>query len=196
MNKKLWTILTSSQILFAIAFPIWIKLADYLHIIVIGVIWVSLTLFAYLIGLYVSETTIHLKPWKLHAFMLLYTSSLLVLLFFRPNEQNHEAINLVPFSTIEYYLTSEVSFLIAFYNLAANIALFIPLGIYFRFVYQKSTLPKVLLISILSVSCIELFQYISHRGTLDIDDLILNVLGMIIGYFLQPILAKVILVNN
>ena len=52
------------------------------------------------------------------------------LLFFCPNDQSYDSLNLIPFATIRYYLSGEINWIIALYNLAANIGLFIPYGIY------------------------------------------------------------------
>jgi glycopeptide antibiotics resistance protein len=119
----------------------------------------------------------------------LYTVVLLILLFFRPNDQSYNSMNLVPFTTITYYLSGKVNWLIAFYNLAANIGLFIPYGLFLRFRHFSQW--KALIIAILIIACIEVLQFVSHRGSLDIDDLILNVLGVYLGCVLFPFVRQV-----
>ena len=71
--------------------------------------------------------------------------------------------------------------------LIGNILMFIPLGI-FLFV-KKITIKKIFLYAILIPLIIELIQPIIGRS-FDIDDLILNFLGIIIGYFITFILYK------
>jgi glycopeptide antibiotics resistance protein len=82
-----------------------------------------------------------------------------------------------------------VKWIVSFYNLAANIGLFIPYGI---LMMEKnfSTLRR-LLVPIAFISLIEILQFITHRGSLDIDDLILNLLGIFIGYILYPAFRRV-----
>ncbi|WP_176699601.1 hypothetical protein [Neobacillus massiliamazoniensis] len=67
----------------------------------------------------------------------LYTIAILVLLFFRPNDQSYQSWNLIPFSTISFYFSGKVNWLISFYNLSANIGLFIPYGIFLMIKYQN-----------------------------------------------------------
>jgi glycopeptide antibiotics resistance protein len=120
----------------------------------------------------------------------LYTISLVTLLFFRPNVQNEDAINLVPFSTLSIYLSGDVYWLIAFYNLAANVALFIPFGILLK--WKTNNYLLLLLVPLLAISTIELSQYLTQRGSLDIDDLFLNTMGFLIGYALTPMFQHII----
>src|SRR3954470_19520034 len=93
-----------SQIIFFILLPIWIKLTNYLHPIVIGVIWFSLY-FLVLFGVcWAKREKIRLPAYILHVLVFLYSIGLLILLFFRPKGQNYGTINLIPFDTIYFYL--------------------------------------------------------------------------------------------
>ncbi|WP_369404815.1 VanZ family protein [Piscibacillus salipiscarius] len=47
-----------------------------------------------------------------------------------------------------------------------------------------------MLIAVLSISIIEVSQLILGRGSMDIDDLILNTTGFIVGYLLTPLIQK------
>ncbi|PIB47650.1 teicoplanin resistance protein VanZ, partial [Pseudomonas sp. 2822-15] len=71
------------------------------------------------------------------------------------------------------------------------IGLFIPFGVYYRSVSLHSSFKKLGLIAIIAICTIETSQFLTKRGSLDIDDLILNVLGVSLGYFLYTILEKV-----
>ncbi|WP_237562888.1 VanZ family protein [Bacillus dakarensis] len=127
-----------------------------------------------------------------HAITFLYLSGLLILLFFRPNGSNYGSVNLIPFETIYFYLSGNVGFLIAFYNLSANIGLFIPFGLYYRYIKQPASMKELLIITIFTISTIEGLQFFTKRGSLDIDDLLLNVVGVWIGYLVQPVFQKVL----
>lgn len=131
------------------------------------------------------------------SFLILYSISLIVLLFFRPHAQTYNTWNIEPFSTIIYYLSGKVPPLIAFYNLAANIGLFIPYGIFLMIRKKKTRLSlfQLLYIPLLSISLIELIQFITHRGSLDIDDVILNMLGIGLGYLLFPLFKRVVRIS-
>ena len=63
-----------------------------------------------------------------------------------------------------------------------NIIAFVPLGIFLNILGYKFL--KTLLISALIVFCIELVQFLFCLGAADIDDFILNMLGMVMGYMI------------
>lgn len=185
-----------AQLLFLVLLPVWLKLTSYLHPLVIVVIWFTLTIFTVSVTCWWKQEKVILPIQVLHTAASLYTCCLLVLLFFRPKNQNYDTINLVPFDTILFYLTGDVDFLIAFYNLAANICLFIPFGLYYGFWKQTPTTKQVLFISTCAITIIELMQFITKRGSLDIDDLLLNVLGVWCGFLLYPQIKKILIIKN
>lgn len=126
-----------SQIIFFALWPIWIQLTQYLHPLVIGVMWFCITLLVLFMVYGVRQTQICIPKQLLHLLIGLYSIGLLILLFFRPNNQNYENVNLIPFETIYFYLSGSVDFLIAFYNLSANIGLFIPYGLYYGYIKKE-----------------------------------------------------------
>lgn len=189
--KKQYSIF-ASQLGFFLLLPIWMKLISYLHPVVIVVVWTVFTVTFCMIAFLITKQTVTLASTWLHVVMSLYTISLFILLFFRPENQQYGTINLIPFEAIRFYFTGHVSSLIAFYNLSANIGLFIPFGLYYRFISKTPRLILLLCISILSISIVESLQYATKRGSLDIDDLILNVIGFCIGYFLFTFVQKVV----
>jgi len=111
----------------------------------------------------------------------------------RPSEPAYENSNLVPLKTISLYLSGNADWFVSFYNLAANVGLFVPFGVllacWTRRFLIKAFLPFAL------VSCIEITQLLTNRGSLDIDDLILNVLGFYIGYALVGLVRKIVKIN-
>jgi glycopeptide antibiotics resistance protein len=193
MKKSLLISLIVSITLFLILSPVLIQLMDYLHPVVLGVILFCLFLGVFLLVLFIRKQTLHLPYSNVRILLLLYSIALIILLFFRPNDQSYQSINLVPFSTISFYLSGKVNGLISFYNLAANIALFIPFGIFLKM--KERSIYQLLYIPFLVISSIELFQFFTARGSLDIDDLILNVLGFFIGYLVYPFFIKVFKVS-
>lgn len=193
MNRKLFYAIIFSQLVFFICLPIFLQLFSYLHPVVIVVLWMCVTVFVCFCLFLVWKQSVVISRFVLNIFLLLYTCCLLILLFFRPGGQVYDNWNLIPFSTIGYYLSGNVSFLIAFYNLAANIGLFIPFG--FALMLVRSTRFMRFIIPLLSVSTIELLQFLTQRGSLDIDDLILNLIGVYIGYLITPAILRVIILK-
>ena len=69
------------------------------------------------------------------------------------------------------------------WNSAGNAAMLIPSGIVLPIVYKKlNTFPKVILVGVCISLCIEVLQLPFPSRASDIDDLILNTLGVALGY--------------
>ncbi len=195
MKKSNLLSLIVSQIGFFILLPVWIKLTKYLHPLVLGIVWFLFSSLVLLCGSWVSKDKIQIPKHIIHIFTLLYSIGLLILLFFRPNDQNYNSFNLIPFHTIYFYLSGNANFFIAFYNLGANIGLFIPYGLYDRYMEKNQSIKHLLIITSFSITLIECLQFLTKRGCLDIDDLILNVSGVILGFYIQPFFQKVLVVK-
>lgn len=98
--------------------------------------------------------------------------------------------NLVPFATILPYLFGHKGLIIAGINLVGNIALLVPVGFLIPFVYRNATWRKSLALAALAGLAIELLQTALRVGIFDIDDVILNAFGVMIGYWTSVILAQ------
>ena len=90
--------------------------------------------------------------------------------------------NLIPFKSIRMYIRYYER-IDGFDNLFGNILAFIPFGFLLPVSFQKlKHIGFILLHSFWFSLGIELFQLVSHFGEFDVDDLILNCLGAILGY--------------
>ncbi|HBG5345866.1 TPA: VanZ family protein [Clostridioides difficile] len=91
-------------------------------------------------------------------------------------------VNLIPFYTIYQFITdSNIDFMRATVNIIENIGIFIPMGFFSPIVFKNSN-KRTIIIAIILVSLVfESIQYILALGSSDIDDIILNLLGGIIG---------------
>lgn len=196
MKKSIKLNLFISQVLFLALLPIWMKLTQYLHPLVIGVVWFCLTSSILLVGLWATKEKIAISKRILDFVIFCYSIGLLILLFFRPENQYYGSINLMPFKTVMFYLEGRVDLLIAIYNLGANIGLFIPFGVYYCYIKVSPKVGQLLTISFFTIAMIEGIQFITKRGSLDIDDLILNILGVFIGYLVYPVLKKVLVLKR
>ncbi len=91
--------------------------------------------------------------------------------------------NFVPFKTIKMYI-KYADKLNSFENLAGNILAFVPFGFLLPLVRKnKSNLADIFANALILVVGIEVFQLFSAFGALDVDDIILNCLGAVMGYF-------------
>lgn len=128
----------------------------------------------------------------------IYCTFMLILLFDRNivadgtyKELIEGKINLVPFQTIKLFLrvlessSDTYSIIHALSNLLGNVVLFIPMGIFMPYLYKSQNNFFVFLLTHTAIiSLVELTQLVTLRGSLDIDDLILNMIGIIFGFIL------------
>ncbi|MEH7749221.1 VanZ family protein [Neobacillus drentensis] len=194
MKKTLIITIFITLGIFMVLSPVFIRLVSYLHPIVLVVVLLCIMGIVGFLVLLFKKEKIHIHYRICLTILTLYTVDLIVLLFFRPNDQSYNSMNLVPFSTITFFLSGKVNWLIAFYNLAANIGLFIPYGLFLSF--KRFSQWKTLLIAFVMIACIEVLQFVLHRGSLDIDDLILNFLGVYLGCVLFPFVRKVVYIRD
>lgn len=87
-------------------------------------------------------------------------------------------MNFIPFSEMTRYSIGSKAF---FYNVIGNIALFVPFGYFVSDYLKAKRIPHILVVSILISLTAELIQFKIGRA-FDIDDIILNVIGSIIGF--------------
>ena len=98
-------------------------------------------------------------------------------------QTNLSHANLAPFKTILYFLSGAERKVIAFENLFGNFVGFMPLGLLAPLIFDKiRSVRMMLLFSFLTSLAFELTQLVTGLGMFDIDDLILNTAGGVIGY--------------
>lgn len=93
-------------------------------------------------------------------------------------------LNLKPFATIKTQLRFWPAGW-AVRNLAANVLAFVPFGYLLPRAHRHLRHAFLVLpIALIFVCSIEVFQYVTMLGACDVDDVILNMLGCILGYLL------------
>lgn len=113
-------------------------------------------------------------------------------MFGRGGYEEHR-YNLHPFQEITRFIQygSQMSGLSVFLNLYGNIIAFVPFGMLLRWARNKNTtFMQAFAYSFEFTLTIEVAQYITKLGVFDVDDIILNTLGGIIGYGIYYITAK------
>lgn len=93
--------------------------------------------------------------------------------------------NLIPFKTIiNFIIYGNLRSIIV--NIFGNLIAFMPLGLFIPLIFKKiDNISKFIVFTVIFVIIIEILQLILLTGSLDIDDLILNVSGAVIIYLLQ-----------
>ena len=97
-------------------------------------------------------------------------------------------INLIPFRTMSPYLKN-ITEPYAFKNIIANILVFIPLGFFISNKNPKNVF-KALIICLGVILSIELIQLFFKIGFFDVDDIILNLTGSLIGLLISILTRK------
>jgi glycopeptide antibiotics resistance protein len=90
--------------------------------------------------------------------------------------------NFTPFKTIWPFLSGRTNHLIALVNLAGNILPFLPIGFLVPFLHRSMTWKKSLVLAVAVGLAMEGMEVVFRVGIFDIDDVILNALGVMIGY--------------
>ena len=121
----------------------------------------------------------------------LYAAFLLRLLLFSRAPGSERSINLIPFASIAEFMSSHSSGTgrVAFANVVGNILIFVPLGVYVSWLRQRAAAwLAMLLVALVSVS-VEISQGVFAVGASDIDDVILNCVGGIMGILIFRLLS-------
>lgn len=99
------------------------------------------------------------------------------------------SMNLQPFATVKMYWrilqnSSDNGLLRhALINLVGNVVMFIPLGFFAPYLVRElRKFWKAMLLLLCVIVTIEIVQFFTFLGTCDVDDLILNMAGVLIGW--------------
>lgn len=148
------------------------------------------------------------NPWEALLF-LVYAVVMLYFLFFRTRtvtegltywDQIQRNCNLIPWKTVgnywdvlvrpEYYIAKWESAsvyryqaMVALINILGNVGMFVPYGTFLPAMWQKLRKAwKVFLVGTLSILTVEMCQLLTLRGRCDVDDVLLNMIGIMLGY--------------
>lgn len=99
--------------------------------------------------------------------------------------------NLIPFRNMSVQIRHITQWW-ALKNLLGNIIPFVPFGFLLPIAYRKFTsVIKVLSTGLVSILLIEIFQFFTKLGSFDVDDIILNIIGIICGYLMFLVIKRI-----
>ncbi len=132
-----------------------------------------------------------LKVVLLLAYLALATYVLFFAEGFGRGAESEFRYNLIPFHEIKRYFNywDVVGAEVFCLNIFGNIILFIPLGFFIPALFTgKGHYPlEAIIICFLFSVAVEVIQLVTRLGSCDVDDVILNTLGGIIGYIIYRI---------
>ena len=150
--------------------------------IVISNIWPMLLLFVIvLFTMRIIDTIINKKKLVIHKDLFILSFILyMFLLFSLVTSTDFESYsnNFIPFKEIMRYNLNSSLF---YKNVIGNVLLFVPFGYFINCMLQNKKLHINVIITLITSLSIEIIQMNIDRS-FDIDDIILNIIGGIIGY--------------
>ena len=146
-------------------------------------IWPMLLLFVViLIVMRLAKLIINKEKFVFHHdfYSLLFILYMLALYYLLLSTDNASAYgtNLIPFKEMTRYSIGSKGFV---YNVLGNIALFIPFGFFVSYYIKAKKTHQICIIAFITSLTAELIQYKIGRA-FDVDDIILNIMGAIIGF--------------
>lgn len=132
---------------------------------------------------------------------IIYLAALCYMLFFAESfgrghiPDGFDKINLVPFREMQRFISKweTVGAVSALLNTLGNVIGFIPLGIFVPILLKKTRrVWKQLLMGFAVSLAVETIQLVFDVGVFDVDDLILNTVGTIVGYALFRLIVYMI----
>lgn len=104
--------------------------------------------------------------------------------------------NLEPLKTIRPFLSLVSSF--SLYDkimnmIVGNILIFIPAGFFLPFFFEKQRRPIVFFMTVLLlILFIEISQVLTFLGSFDVDDILLNLIGCILGWLMFSVIYGIV----
>ena len=135
--------------------------------------------------------------WGGRVLFLIYVAGLCYFLFFAENYgrtigQENYRYNLIPLKEIERFWKYRKELGVhSFYNLVGNVLIFVPAGFFIPMLWkEKRGFLFTTCITFQMSLLVEILQMVFRVGSFDVDDLILNTLGGMLGYLLLLLVEK------
>lgn len=155
-------------------------------------IWPELTIFiVVLIAVRIVALKNSSKKFCFHEEFLNLLFIIYILLLFElltgTENNSGSGVNIMPFSEILRYNIGSSMFI---YNVLGNILLFVPYGYFVTRYTETKSVFQIFIVSLVTSFTVEFLQVRLGRS-FDVDDIILNVIGGILGYFLYVALNAI-----
>lgn len=129
------------------------------------------------------------------AYLLLLGYVLFYASLFGREEHEEYRYNLTLFQEIGRYYGVGIrtgSWNLFWLNVIGNICVFIPLGMFLPKLFKRCrNLFFVIVLSLELSLCVEVVQLVTRVGSFDVDDLLLNTIGGILGYIIYKVSAGI-----
>ena len=123
--------------------------------------------------------------------LVLYLACLIYFMFFSESYGRTEVhveyrYNLELFREIKRFIIyrEQLGAFAVFANLAGNILIFVPYGFFISVASRERGFFKTLFFSMGLSLCVEIIQLFTRVGSFDVDDILLNTIGGVLGYII------------
>lgn len=99
-----------------------------------------------------------------------------------PQSFEYARLELTPFWTYRAVLDSVPG--VSVWDIILNVLLFIPLGFFTKILFRNTSLIKMIIIAVMCSVFIETNQYVFEKGIAQIDDVMHNILGGVLGWII------------
>ena len=127
----------------------------------------------------------------------IYTMFLLYMMFFGLGREasDFRFLQVNPFQTIRYFCGSNIKEHDFIINIIGNIFVFCPYGCLGISLKKLNKIAPLTFVFVTFICLVEFAQYFTGRGTADVDDVLLNILGMLLGFGIMQIIMQINLFN-
>ncbi len=153
-----------------------------------------------------SRNKVNLKEIIFYGILIVYFLIMAKILFFKfitpmelfsDNRETVRALSLIPFKSIYNYVArSGFGNPIVVLNVIGNILIFIPLGTVLLLLSENPSPKNVIKTVFFTSLLVEVIQFIFAIGITDIDDIILNTIGGVLGVLFYNVLKLVFKKNE
>lgn len=130
----------------------------------------------------------YLNIWQVWVMVLYIAVVLYLTLFCRERLELTERYIIIPRN--KYYLVS-IGWMLAVWEVVNNVLLFIPLGILLPMACVHISWKKVAIIAITTSASIEVCQLVFRLGLFELNDILHNTLGAVVGYSIHLLFTKI-----
>lgn len=108
-----------------------------------------------------------------------------------PEGMGEYRYNLELFKEIKrfWYYREQLGFYAVFTNLFGNVLIFVPFGFFMPMASRYRSFWSAVFYSFILSFCVETFQLITTVGSFDVDDILLNTIGGMVGYIIFVVFA-------
>ncbi len=157
-------------------------------------IFLIIYILGYMVIRFVYLKLMKRKIYKKYEFALFffYFYFIVLMVFISPismTKFEHKGINLIPFKEILRYPITSYGF---FYNVVGNILIYIPFGFFVGYIFDKRFKKHTIRFLIMMATILEFTQILPFvKRSFDVDDIILNILGALFGYYIFKLFRKI-----